>query len=334
MIVVLDSNIWLSELGLRSPLGAVTRLFIRQHGARIALPEVIRLEVERHYRNRLREFIAKIQDSHRQLLTAFGSLKELVLPDASAVDDKVASIFKNIEVDVLEVPLSLESARSSFLKTIDKIPPSDRTQEFKDGVLWADCASLLQTDDVRLVTADKAFYHDRDLTKGLARNLAEEVSTAPFKLQVFPSLSDLLVDLRTQLEIDEGKLASTFLAQNKTSIDGILSRNSFELGSRRKVERVLYATENPRFLFIEFAIEYDAKQIAGDGRTDGVLTLRGDGVYDTRSSSFGELRNYGEQLSFQPADGGERQIQNQVIFVGGITIGHKEVAHTIRHKLD
>jgi predicted nucleic acid-binding protein len=82
MIVVLDSNVWLSELGLRSPLGAVTRLFIRQHGARIALPEVIRLEVERHYRNRLREFIAKIQDNHRQLLTAFGTLKELVLPDA------------------------------------------------------------------------------------------------------------------------------------------------------------------------------------------------------------------------------------------------------------
>jgi hypothetical protein len=57
-------------------------------------------------------------------------------------------------------------------------------------------------------------------------------------------------------------------------------------------------------------------------------------VYDMKSNSFGELRNFGEQLSFRPADGSERQIQNQVIFVGGITMGHKEVAHTIRYKLD
>ena len=147
MIIVLDSNIWLSELGLRSPLGAVTRLFIRQNCARIGLPEVIRLEVERNYRNRLREFISRIRDNHRQLLTAFGSLKEVVLPDEAAVEDKISSVFGNLDVDVLEVPLSLLSARSSFLRTIDKIPPSDRTQEFKDGVLWADCVSLLQTDD-------------------------------------------------------------------------------------------------------------------------------------------------------------------------------------------
>lgn len=90
----------------------------------------------------------------------------------------------------------------------------------------------------------------------------------------------------------------------------------FKLGSRRKVERVLYATENPSVPFIEFTIEYDAKEIAGDGRTDGVLTLRGDGVYDTKSRSFRELRNFGEQLRFQLADGGERQIQNRVIFAG------------------
>jgi hypothetical protein len=268
------------------------------------------------------------------LLTAFGSLKELILPNDAEVEDKVASIFKSIRVEVLELPFSLESARSSFLKTIDKIPPSDRTQEFKDGVLWADCLSLLQTDDVRLVTADKAFYQGRDVTKGLAPNLAQEVSRAPFKLGLFPSLSDLIAGLRTQFDIDEDQLAASFLTQNKTSIENILSRNGFELGSRRKVEKVLYATENPSVLFIDFTIAYDAKETAGDGRMNGLLTLRGDGVVDTKSSSFRELRNFGEQLSFQLADGGERQVRNQVIFVGSITIGHKEVAHTVRFKLD
>lgn len=334
MIIVLDSNIWLSELGLRSPLGAVTRLYIRQNNARLGLPEVVRLEVERNFRNRIKEFIDRIRDNHRQLLTAFGSLKEVVLPDEKAVKDKIASIFGSLDVEIFDIPLSLSSARSSFFKTIDKTPPSDRTQEFKDGVLWADCAVLLESDDVYLVTADKAFYHDRDLTKGLARNLVDELSAATHKLTLLPSLSELVAGLRIQLAIDEDCLAATFIAQNKKSIDGILAGNGFELGARIKVNRVLYATENPGNLFIEFTIAYEAKDISGDSRMDCILTLRGDGLFETGTASFKELRNFGEELRFQPSGGGERQIRNQVIFAGGITIGHKEVTHTVRYKLD
>jgi hypothetical protein len=334
MIIVPDSNVWLSELGLRSPLGAVTRLYIRQNSARVGLPEVVRLEVERNYRNRLKEFINRIRDSHRQLLTAFGSLKEVVLPDDATVEDKIASLFGSLDVEVVEIPFSLSSARSSFLRTIDKTPPCDRAQEFKDGVLWADCVSLLESDDVYLVTADKAFYQARDFAKGLAKNLEEELFAAVHELRLLPSLSDLVSGLRTELAINEELLTGIFLVQNKTSIDGILSRNGFELGARTKVERVLYATENSGVLSIEFTIEHEAKDISGDGRTDGILTLRGDGLFDTGTASFKELRNFGEALSFRPAEGGEREIRNQVIFVGSITIGHKEVTHTVRYKLD
>ena len=68
MIVVLDTNIWLAEFGLRSPLGAVARLYLRQKNARLALPEVVRLEVEHNFRNQLRTFVHTLQSTHRQLL--------------------------------------------------------------------------------------------------------------------------------------------------------------------------------------------------------------------------------------------------------------------------
>lgn len=200
--------------------------------------------------------------------------------------------------------------------------------------MGTDCVSLLHTDDVLLVTADKAFYQDRELTRGLAKNLEEEVSTAPHKLRMLPSLSELVAGLRTQVAIDEELLASTFLAQNKASIGGMLSRNGFELGARTKVERVLYATENPGMLFIEFTIEYEAGDISGDGTMDGILTLRGDGLFDTATASFRDLRNFGEALKFQPSGGGEREVRNQVIFAGSLTLGHREVTHTVRYKLD
>ena len=52
-------------------------------------------------------------------------------------------LFSSLGVEVIDVAFSLESARSSFLKTIKKLPPSATTQQFKDGVLWADCLNLL-----------------------------------------------------------------------------------------------------------------------------------------------------------------------------------------------
>ena len=181
MIVVLDTNIWLSELGLNSALGAATRFFLKQKNAIVALPEVVRLETQRNFCMKLGGFVKEIEASFRQLLAIFGRLKEVVLPDDTAIASKVSELFAQTGVELLEVKFSLESARDSFLKTIEKTPPSDRSQEFKDGVLWTDCLNLLKSDDVYLVTSDKAFYKDREYAKGLADNLRREASTANHK---------------------------------------------------------------------------------------------------------------------------------------------------------
>lgn len=79
MIVVLDSNVWLSELGLRSGAAAAVRFFFNQSKARVAVPEVIQLEVRHNLTNRLSTHAKEIRDNYRQLLTAFGKLRELVL---------------------------------------------------------------------------------------------------------------------------------------------------------------------------------------------------------------------------------------------------------------
>ncbi len=148
MIVVFDSNVWLSELGLRSPAAAAAKFFLIHSGARLAVPEVVRLEVQHNLQARLTEHIDKIQANYHQLLTALGQLRAVVLPNSDEVNTKIQELFDSIEVPKLDVSFSLESARSSFLKTIDKVPPSDKVQAFKDGVLWADCLTLLAAEPV------------------------------------------------------------------------------------------------------------------------------------------------------------------------------------------
>ena len=46
VITVFDANIWIAQLGLRSPLGAAARFYLKRTKAGLALPEVVRLELQ------------------------------------------------------------------------------------------------------------------------------------------------------------------------------------------------------------------------------------------------------------------------------------------------
>src|ERR1019366_7163555 len=168
MIVVLDTNIWKSQIYLQSAQATATRFFLHQKQAKLGLPEVIKREVETHFKRDVLGLIAKMKDDHSRLLRMFGSLKELVLPVEAEVDKIVSLIFENIGVEILPVPFSFASAQASFQKIINKVAPSEAKEQFKDGVIWADCLELLKTDDVFLITDDKAFYKEQKHDQGIA----------------------------------------------------------------------------------------------------------------------------------------------------------------------
>jgi hypothetical protein len=243
-----------------------------------------------------------------------------VLPTDEQVDQKVQEIFANSGIETLEVAFSLESAKSSFPKTIEKLPHSDRTQEFKDGVLWADCCRLLEDDDVCLVTSDKAFYAARDYSKELATNLTEEVSAAKHSIRLFTSLGELLKDLKTEVALDIDSLANTLIQEQRTTIESTLSRNGFQLGERMSVSRALYVTERPNILYLKFTLEFACDDITSEGPLEGRLLLEGVGSYDVEDGSFADLRNFGENLSFRLRDGADRIVRNTVILAGSMIL--------------
>jgi hypothetical protein len=117
MIVVFDTNIWKSELYLQSPSGAAVRFFLREQKARVGLPEVVRLEVEEHLRGDIKSVIDKLRTQHSRLLRLFGQLRELSLPAEDAIDAIIEKVFGELGVEVVEVPFSLPSARSSWLSS-------------------------------------------------------------------------------------------------------------------------------------------------------------------------------------------------------------------------
>lgn len=333
MIVVFDSNVWLSELGLRSGSAAAVRFFLNQSSAKVAIPEVVQLEVRHHLTSRLSTHAKEIRDNYRQLLTAFGKLKEIILPTEVEIQAKVEELFSSLGVPQQQIPFSLESARSALIKVIQKESPCNKTQEFKDAVIWADCVTLLAIDEVVLITNDKAFYRDRVCEKGLAPNLLNETTHLPNKLHILSSLSDLLNVIQSPIPLDLDQLQSVVISLFSENINETLVRAGFDLGNRLNGTYKLFATENPTELFFNFSMVISCSDARREGRTNAILTLNGDGIYSPKNRSFSGLRSFGEQLSHNTIDGTMQELKRHVLYANGTIIGHKEVTHEIRHLL-
>jgi hypothetical protein len=333
VIVVFDSNVWLSELGLRSGAAAAVRFFLKQRNAQVAVPEVVQLEVRHNLTNRLSNHAKEIRDNYRQLLTAFGRLREIVLPTEEEIQEKVVELFDSLGVQQRQIPFSLESARCALSKAIQKLPPCDKGQEFKDAVIWADCIALLATDEVVLVTNDKAFYRDRAYEKGLAPSLMDEARDLSHVLRILPNISELLEVIQTPVPLEQEQLQEAIFTAFGESINSMLTRTDFDLDSRQSVTYKLFATENPGELFLEFSIAISCRDSREGGRTNALLRLSGDGLYSPMNRRFSALRNFGEHLSWISANGDQQETRNHYLYASGLLIGHGEVSHEVRHAL-
>ena len=332
MYIIFDTNIWFSQLGLNSPSGAAVRFYARQRGAKVAVPEVVRLELEKNLTDHLQKMKKEIEDNHRQLLTIFGKLKEVVLPSDEQIRDKVSELLTNIDVPSIDIPLSLEASRSSFLKIIEKLPPSKNMQQFKDGVIWANCLELLREADVYLVSEDKDFYENKKYEDGLASNLSCEADEYPHRLELVHDLGKLLKSIKQEVQIDEAGLAKSVFDKSRENVEAIFQETGFSIGEASDIVVELFRTESAKQLYVKFQISYRCEDTSGQGRIDATLKIRGDGSYDTETRKCGTIRISNENFKYTDADGQE-QTKGSHFLSATFTAGHRDVEHILREPL-
>lgn len=333
MIVVFDTNVWLSQLGLRSPTAAGVRFFLKQNQHRIGLPQVVRMEVEINLKRSLMESIKEIKESHDKLLALFGKLPEVALPSEEQVDGLLPELFTSLGVEIIEIPFSLESATSSFLKTIHKHAPSNNSQQFKDGVIWADCLELLKQDDVTLVTRDAAFYAGGNLKNGLTANLRWEAKDYSNSINIVSDLSELLDKLDKKIRFDELTLYKTLLVQSQPALDGLFAEG-FILGETPRVTNRLFATEDTDKLFFDCSIDLLCPDVSGLERNDANLVIEANGFYFSSDNSFHEINLESYGYNFINENGEEVKRRGVSARINGVGIGHREVQNVTRHELN
>ncbi len=331
LTVVLDSNIWLAEQMLRHSAGAAVRFYLRRYDARIALPEVVRLEVILHLGERMKELAATTRQAHRGLLPLAGRLRELVLPEDAELEAIAARAFEDIGVPVCEIPFTVESARASFEKRVRAEAPSGpKNQQFKDGVVWADCLQLARETPVLLVTQDKGFYEGRDYGKGLASNLRLEAAGFPHEISISHELSAVLARVEEAVPMDYAAIEAAMLTTEKRAeLSRMLGAVGYTLGDRVGGAHQLFATDNPGEALIEFTLTF--KGIHPDGRP-GALTVRGEGRYLSNSGEVVDPRPRGDEFVYTDDDG-EKKRSNHVFAVGAVHLGHRVIQHDVRAPL-
>jgi hypothetical protein len=334
MIVIFDANVWLSHLYANAPLRASALLYLSRRGAEVALPEVVRLEVEKNLRERLREFRDAAADNYEKLLKVFGTMKEAAFPSDEQIDSRVAGFFASTGFRFREVEFSLASARDSFLRTIDKRPPSQRYQQFKDGVIWADAIRLADEDEVLLVTADKAFFENGDPKKGIARVLAEEVKRTAHGVRLLYDVYEFVSAVKEAITLDPMEIISVAKA-HKLWED--IERYCAEQGLRPLGEKVTYAafaTERANSIALACDLRVKCEDSRDEGKTDAEAFATFDCVRDETDGTYGQIAPGRVGVRFRDVSGELVERCTSYAYADGMVFGHRDVTHRFRAPLD
>lgn len=331
--IVLDTNIWLSELALMTPIGCAFRHYVTVGGYRIGLPEVVEEETKRNFRRKILEYRENIEADYRRLLAILGKMKELVIPTDSEIEEKIEAIFDYHSERITKVPFDLEAARISFEKILNRESPnSENNQQFKDGVIWANCLFLAKAGDVSLVTQDKAFYEQRKYENGLSANLMNEARSTGLNISIYSALSDLIADIRRDVSVDEEKLVDTLELETYENIKNLSDRKGFYLKDIVSKKFDFFATTDPLEVSVVFCLKYDLEDYTHEARLNSYAESRGEFLLNLTTQNIRNFVNNGEFVIWNDSDG-ESHTFNNVYMYGEFVLGHKTVEHQVRYKL-
>ena len=293
MFILFDSNVWISQLGLRSKNGAAVRHFANRRNATVAIPEIVQLEVEEKLTTRLLELKKQNEASHRQLLSVLGELEPIRLPSEEEIRKAVESIIPDFDVPVLKIPFNIDVARSSMMRALRKIPPSSKNNEqFRDGVIWTHCLELLSEGDVYFVSEDRDFYQGKKHEKGLATELVKEMQhrSKTREVKLIPNLTELLDEIRIPIQLDHTEIFESIIVQQSENIEEILNSNGFELRGCVEGEVNCFATEKAQRIYFTFSFAHPCQDSAGTGRRPGELKLEGSGFLNSETKKTNEVQ--------------------------------------------
>ena len=289
--VVIDTNVWRSQLLLKTPLGMSFVYALGRQKGFLGLPEVIERELTRQIVELGLEQTAKMADPFARLNTLVGP----TLPQPAATKEELERLTRariaELEPILVRIPFTLEHAQAALDMVNAKVPPNgEKNQQFKDSAVWQAILQLPKRYTARLVTEDKGFYADREHSKGLALNLQEDCRRVGCDVDVYPDLGACLVAITTDLpSFDRVRLTSLLEAFITPVLRSEAARLRFEIREVLNADIKAFWTNQPSRLAMDFTVvsRFDAHSTASNYRdADCRVVTYGSCYYDCGSDSI------------------------------------------------
>lgn len=127
--ILIDTNMWRRTLLLNSALGSALLYTINNLQAKLAFPEVIEMEIEKHIYNIAIDAKYRIERGYREIGAILGSYHQYKLPSNDDILTAISKKIEKISPLLIKVPFTLEHAKKALERVNNGIPPSSTKQQ-------------------------------------------------------------------------------------------------------------------------------------------------------------------------------------------------------------
>lgn len=335
--VVLDTNIWRSELMLRTPIGAAMLFAVKQIGAAIGLPEIVEKEITKVIAKTGSDAAAKISEHLRTIEALVGSRPNIELPTQGSFAASVQNRFAELEGLLLRMPFTLNHATSALDRVIQELPPNGPNhEEFKDSAIWEVVLDIARFRLVHSVTNDKGFFKDREPRNGPADNIAADIKREGGGIFVYNSLRSCLSILQKETPpVLAEPLAEAIETLIRPELVAIVSQRDFELGRMTHYSVEPFLTERIGVLALDFRLTHELDDRSPDASTtrkEATVVTTGSCTFNTVNGTISDIRKGSEVFSWRDESGAAHQNINHYAYAN-IVLGRRTIPYSLRTPL-
>lgn len=336
--LLLDSNIWIKEVGLMSKRASTLRLYMKERHKRLVVPEVVQAEAARHLARRMHSLAAAGRKAHEQLVRMFGRLSEWRIPSDAEIAAQVERLPKGIDVQVDRIELQPDTALRGARRCLAQRAPAHRKERaFVDCLIWEEVLNLLDSHDLCFVTNDAGFFHDdEDVTSNkLQEFLEKEAETRAHALRVERNLDAILDEFRSEFTIDEEVLRD-FVNNRGAALKGAAESMGFAAKGPPEVTYQAFSTENAGQVEVRFKAVQPFGDASARGRSTDGLRIEGRGLYGTDTGKLEDVSMDLEGLSYVDEDGKGNSVPGSTVYLrtAPIYAGTRPIASDRRELVD
>jgi len=304
---------------------------------KLALPEIVEMELTKHLHRKADESAADIDRGWRFLERIIKGRPDFRVPTSKEVGKALSDRLTELSSWIIRVPIRFEHTRGALDRIMEKTPPNDKNQQYKDSLIWEAVLELASTHRVGLVTMDTGFYVNRDTKKGLADNLSKEADTTRFGVDIYDDIRTLLQSLSADAPQVNAELFASYLDPYVwPSIETAADRLHFRLGERTQQDVQIFATGTPDRPALGFKLTYSLTDDPAEEpmeRREASVTAKGTCFYQEKANEVISALAF-DKMKFTWLDAEDKPQRQETIFFGGVcAIGRRMIPYELRKRV-